>query len=329
VAPIVPWLSTNTLFGFALYPFPPHAMNVMPYRVDLTPFAGVLSDGVPHQVSVTFIRHAADPNEVSFRATAALLVYRDPHSKQVSGAITRNTLAGQAAVPTVDDTLQNNGDNTGGRVLTTLWRHFVIDGYVDTARGRISSRVVQTVYFSTDQRLDNLRSDTAGRYQQEMWLTSKVWRDSYSSLGATQLRHDGDLVTFPIHALYMQAYQVQNMHVAVQTNAILHQGLELHGTYERSNVDPFRAAYVVAYDTAASSSRDFDGNTIASDFNGTRNWDYRDNRGSCYSVDQAASDQIFGLLVDAGADCPNGVNTLRWFSHPDGSPDSLGWTGYQ
>lgn len=329
VAPIVPWISSNTVFDFALSPWPPHEMNVVPYRVDLTPFAGLLSDGAPHTVGVTFIRHGANPNEVAFRATATLFVYRDPHSRQVSGAITRNTLAGQAAVPTVQDTLQNSGQNTGGRVLTTLRRHFVIDGYIDTARGRISSRVVQTVYFSTDQRVDNFRSDSAGRYQEELWFTSKVWRDSYSSLGATQLRHDSDLVSFPIHAFYRDAYQVQNMQLAVQTDAALHQGLELHGTYERSNIAPFRTATVVAYDTTRSYARDFNGDVLVSDAAGTRNWDYRDNRGSCYSVDQATSFDVAGILVDAGSDCPNGVNTLRLFSHPDGSPDSLGWAGYQ
>ena len=64
-----------------------HTLNFEPYRVDLTPFAGVLSNGQPHTVAVNV--YNADRY---FSATANLLLYQDAGSHQVTGAVTTNTI---------------------------------------------------------------------------------------------------------------------------------------------------------------------------------------------------------------------------------------------
>src|SRR6185437_119902 len=117
-------------------------MNFMPYRVDLSPFAGVLSDGAQHTVALS----VAGAN--NYFSTATLLVYQDPHKKQVSGQVTRNTLVGQAPVPTIASTLDGTGT---GDITTNLSRHFVIEGYVDTSHGRVQNSVDQTVSFADTQ----------------------------------------------------------------------------------------------------------------------------------------------------------------------------------
>ena len=61
--------------------------NFKPYRVDLTPFAGLLSDGAAHTVALSVFN--ADNY---FSTTASLLLYLDHGKKRVTGAVTRNTL---------------------------------------------------------------------------------------------------------------------------------------------------------------------------------------------------------------------------------------------
>src|SRR5208337_727475 len=88
VAPIYPWIFTGGIDPYLWRPIPDvHTLNFEPYRVDLTPFAGVLSNGQPHTVAVS-VYNADD----YFSATATLLLYLDAGSSQVTGAVTRNTI---------------------------------------------------------------------------------------------------------------------------------------------------------------------------------------------------------------------------------------------
>jgi len=93
VAPIYPWIFTGGIDPLLWRPIPSvQTLNFTPYRVDLTPFAGVLSDGAPHEIAVSVFN--ADN---FFATTASLLLFLDPHARTVRGAVTANTLA---AAPT-------------------------------------------------------------------------------------------------------------------------------------------------------------------------------------------------------------------------------------
>ena len=79
----------------------------------------------------------------TFQAAGSLLAYRDAGSAQVSGGVTQQ-YAGQVShrVPQVTSTLQEHRDQQRwSTVTTTLRREFVIEGFVDTSRGRIRNRV--------------------------------------------------------------------------------------------------------------------------------------------------------------------------------------------
>src|SRR5216684_6279229 len=53
VAPVYPWIYTGGIDPLLWRPIPGvQTLNFVPYRVDLTPFAGQLSNDKPHQVSV-------------------------------------------------------------------------------------------------------------------------------------------------------------------------------------------------------------------------------------------------------------------------------------
>jgi hypothetical protein len=208
--------------------------------------------------------------------------------------------------------------------VTTLRRQFVIDGYIDTARGRISSRVAQTVYFQDTQTFDNLMTASYYRYLQDIRLVSKVWRNSYSALGSTLLLHDNEYFSYPLHVFYRTELPQGDFTTQLRRRT-LEQGYDHTGRHDRRNI--------ARYDTElhnhfASIFESFEqGNTFTSQANSAQTFRFFDNRGSCY--DEAVAAGPDGRSYEAGESCPGGVNHVRWFARPDGAPESLGWAGWQ
>ena len=146
VAPVYPWIYTGGIDPYLWRPIPGvHTLNFEPYRVDLTPFAGVLSNGQPHNVAVSV--YNADQY---FSATATLLLYLDAGSNQVTGAVTENTI-GQPN-PVVEENIQNNGTYAFGTVSVTSSRGFTLEGYVQTSHGKVDTKVIQSIDFSNWQK---------------------------------------------------------------------------------------------------------------------------------------------------------------------------------
>jgi hypothetical protein len=147
VAPVYPWIYTGGIDPYLWEPIPGvQTLDFKPYRVDLTPFAGLLSDGASHTVGVGVFN--ADSY---FLATANLLVFTDHGAKKVTGGVLSNTLsAAPTPVVTENITASPAGLYTGN-VLVTSGRKFEISGYVNTSHGRIETTVQQTVNFSSNQ----------------------------------------------------------------------------------------------------------------------------------------------------------------------------------
>ena len=145
VAPVFPWIFTGGIDPYLWFPIPGvQTLNFIPYRVNLTPFAGILSNGQPHTVSLSV--YNADNY---FSATASLLVYVDPASSEISGAITLNTLT--APSPVVTENLNVQPTFTTGTIDVTSDRSFEIEGYIQTSHGKIKTSVSQSVNFSSKQ----------------------------------------------------------------------------------------------------------------------------------------------------------------------------------
>lgn len=146
VAPIYPWIFTGGIDPYLWFPLPGvQTLNFRPYRVNLTPFAGLLSNGQPHTVALSV--YNADSY---FSATATLLLKQDESVAQVSGAITQNTLT--PPNPQVQENIKTgtNGQITG-TVSVNSDRTFTISGYITTGKGQITTTVNQTVNFSNVQ----------------------------------------------------------------------------------------------------------------------------------------------------------------------------------
>jgi hypothetical protein len=146
VAPVYPWIYTGGVDPFFWEPIPGvQTLNFVPYRVNLTPFAGVLSDGNPHTIALSVFNA-----DFRFSVTATLLVYLDHHAEQVSGAITVNTIGSPS--PAITENVQTDpSGNITGSVTTTSTRQFTVAGYVNTSHGRVDTEVRQTVNFTNLQ----------------------------------------------------------------------------------------------------------------------------------------------------------------------------------
>jgi hypothetical protein len=147
VAPVYPWVFTGGVDPFLWEPLPGFdTLNFKPFRVDLTPFAGLLSNGKQHTIGLRV--YNADNY---FLIAANLLLYTDPKLAKVTGKVTTNTLT--LAVPetiTPDITSDGNGDAYGS-VTVGSSRSYQITGEVETSAGLQTTTVERIIHFTNTQ----------------------------------------------------------------------------------------------------------------------------------------------------------------------------------
>ena len=339
LAPVFPWLPsnmTNALRNTVNLPAPGvQANNFIPFRVDLTPFAGRLNNGLPHTV---LLRVLNEPNNEVF-VGGQLILYTDHGRAIVPGAVTANTLA--AASPTVTNTLVQTDFTPPGRglmhhltgtVTTRARRDFHIDGYVDTSRGRIRSTVIQSNRFTDaitwDVTAPEDRTDQYfGSFLQKVRLASNVDRTSRRTLGSTLLSEDKLATSYPLLIDYFQDGEwiqgdEQSGIVADNIQMTVHQARSIRTSQFHRGTARYETRLADIFDA----TRHFVGGPTPGEieWNSSRDYLFTDNRGGCYGAGLTTS---FGELDTRtrGDGCPGGVSGLRWWSHPDGSPDSMGW----
>jgi hypothetical protein len=204
IAPVYPWIFTGGIDPFLWFPLPGvQTLNFSPYRVDLTPFASLLSNGQQHTVSLSVFN--ADNY---FSATASLLLYLDTGSTNVTGALTRNTLT-PAPNPVVTENL-NVGDTITGTVKVASRRNFTLSGYVNTSKGKVTTTVTQTFNFVNNQRFNI----TSTLFLQDITLTSNVNSKTTVAVAGQPTITNNRTLQFPLN---MDISQV------VQTNGDINQ----------------------------------------------------------------------------------------------------------
>jgi Peptide N-acetyl-beta-D-glucosaminyl asparaginase amidase A len=311
VAPVTPWIYTGGIDPYLWRPTPGvQTLNFMPYRVDLTPFVGLLSDGAPHQVSLSVAgAHGY------FAATAALLIYRDAHASQVTGRIVRNTLIDQPPTPTVGDTLVIDGNgNLSGDITTRLSRQFTIEGYADTSHGRVRNTVTQTVGFDDTQRF-LIDAATYDQHTTQLTSVDSVSTQQRGLLVTANAQH----VRYPLDLDYRQQTAGDGSFSAATT---LSQGLEQRTVSELMGVPLYATRLDNHVDTA--DTLQFNASGALTGHTGqqnTQHYRFDDTRGSCYEGSVTSTGGLLSAYTQ-GQGCPGGHNRLSWFSHPDGSPDS-------
>jgi hypothetical protein len=146
VAPVSPWIFTGGIDPYLWTPIPGvQTLDFQPFRVELSPFAGVLSNGATHTIGLSVF--GADNY---FSVAGALFLYLDPTTAHVTGGVTKNTLS---AAPTVNstNTIASTSAGVAGEVGTEESRDFDIEGSVVTRTGAINYTVRQSTHFSNNQ----------------------------------------------------------------------------------------------------------------------------------------------------------------------------------
>ena len=146
LAPVSPWVYTGFLPD-QWRPIPAaQTLDFVPYRVNLTPFAGLLDDGNPHTIALSEFN-----DDSFFSATASLLLFLDAGSTQVTGTLTQNTLTSPS--PVVTEKLKGTSTVTGN-IGVSAKRDFAIAGFVNTSHGRVNTSISQSQKFSSNQNID-------------------------------------------------------------------------------------------------------------------------------------------------------------------------------
>ena len=188
VAPVFPWIYTGGIDPGWWRPIPAvQTLNLVPYRVDLTPFAGLLSNGRPHTVGVRVYNNAN-----FFQVAGALLIYRDPVLQKVRGGLLRNTLTADPS-PVVQAPLAEASGEVSGPISVASHRHFTIAGYVLTSAGKAVTTLTQTADFSSVQLFDVGPKRDLQDVRQVSTLTSTVQTQTPKSVVVRQ-----DKLTYPL-----------------------------------------------------------------------------------------------------------------------------------
>jgi Peptide N-acetyl-beta-D-glucosaminyl asparaginase amidase A len=292
VAPVFPFIFTGGIDPFLWEPIPGvQTLDFKPYRVDLTPFAGVLGDGSQHTVAIS-VFNAND----FFNATANLLVFTDHGSREVTGGLISNTLSA-APTPNVNENLAtSSGGAVTGTVSVSSNRAFSISGFVNTSHGRVVTTVQQQVNFLNTQTF-NVNPST-GEDVQNAVQTSTV--DSQTTTQQGVLRQIvSKHVSYPLTVdfsflpnsggTFTQTTSVNQQNQQSDTRAL--DGFPLFENNTQEQVQSTDTLSINADDEATAAV----GNSSAS-------FESNDSLGNCFSRSLTAENQVLTAVTN-GKDC--------------------------
>ena len=295
VAPVFPWIYTGGIDPYLWEPIPGvQTLEFKPYRVDLTPFAGLLSDGAPHTISVGVFNANS-----YFLATANLLAYTDRGRPQVTGGIISNTLS-MAPTPVVTENIATDAKGTThtGNVSVASNRKFAIRGYVNTSHGRVETTVEQTVDFLSDQQFNVGPTTDIQNARQTSTVDSRVSTQDAFFVNTIEQRF-----SYPLTVDY--SYVVQPDGSASQTTTVsqkdlIHESKSLDGfRYYHSNLsNEVNAADTLSFSTSGALINKTNSHT-------TQTYRTKNSLGYCYSRSIAASAQVL-TSVKGGQGCREG-----------------------
>jgi hypothetical protein len=291
VAPVYPWIYTGGIDPYLWEPIPGvQTLDFKPYRVDLTPFAGVLDDGNPHTVGVGVYNANS-----YFLATANLLVYTDHGTQKVTGGVLRNTLTA-APTPVVKENIKTGaGPSFTGNIATSSKRNFEISGYVNTSHGRVETTVVENVNFRNTQEF-NVNATTDDQNVQQLTTVDSATETRGRFSSGIAVQH----FSYPLNINY--AFMANPDGTFTQTATI--------GQKDRvdraQQVNRFRAyESSLKNEVNATDTLTFDANfnvTASTGSKTTQTYRFQDSFGRCYDRTLTAADHVL-TKVSGGQGC--------------------------
>jgi hypothetical protein len=269
VAPVYPWIYTGGMDPSLWRPIPGvQTLNFPPYRVDLTPFAGVFSDGRPHRIGVRVFNGGS-----TFAVAGALYLYRDPVLPRVKGAVTTDTL-GAAPTPVIAQKIATDGGAARGPVSVTARRRFVLAGYVLTSQGRRDTRIVQDIRFASAQQFDLSPTRSVQNLQQ----TTRLWSTTTTRSGPQIVVRRRALV-YPLAILSTRLGHPDKSASQAMT---VRQGYRVMERVTRNGVPVFSSA--LSNEVAPTDAARFDaaGKFAGRQSGSTHTYSYSDSRGRRY-----------------------------------------------
>ncbi|WP_354643542.1 peptide-N4-asparagine amidase [Kitasatospora camelliae] len=154
------WRPTPGIFAF----------DLPAYRLDLTPYVGLLLDGRPHRIGLA-VNAAENQSNDLWTGQVNLFATVDHGSARTSGALTEHRVAPEAAVTTV---LADHGGGSGDWTVAAA-RHDLARGWVQTSHGRVSTEVRDDLSFGSDQRLRDGGNDLVLHNRTDLVRVSETW----------------------------------------------------------------------------------------------------------------------------------------------------------
>jgi hypothetical protein len=290
LAPVYPWIYTGGIDPYLWEPIVGvQTLDFKPFRVDLTPFAGTLSNGKKHTVAVSVFN--ADSY---FDVTASLLLYLDPFSNQVTGATTKNTLAA-APAPQVTENLKTDASgNITGTVLVDSLRSFSLAGYVNTSHGRVETTVDETADFGNYQTYKIFTTSSIFQYYQAIDQLSGAYTVTHTKDGFLDLESD-KLFVYPFTISYNYLQNPDGSY------SQLAQSMQQDYYTEQLKLNGF-SLYSSGYDEQVNSDDTLSvGSTVTHVGNSTASYKGADSLGSCYSRTLAQTDGKLTSYTDGAA----------------------------
>jgi hypothetical protein len=280
VAPVYPWIYTGGLDPLLWAPLPGvQTLNFVPYRVDLTPFAGMLSNGQQHTVALSVFNANS-----YFSATGTLLLYLDHGSKQVTGDVTKNTLSA-APSPVITENVQTDSSgNVTGTVSTTSSRTFKVAGFVNTSHGKVETEVQQFVNYNNVQNF----SITASAYTQDVSQQTSVQSMTSARQGQSWFQTQ-ETFYYPLTFNYTDTFAADGS--ATQLSYVSQE-------YKKGLVSPFYVSFVDNKVNSTdlldlNSSFEIIGNSQAQS---SQSYDWFDSRGENYSCKLASENNALTAI---------------------------------
>ncbi len=292
VAPVYPWIYTGGIDPYLWEPITGvQTLNFKPYRVDLTPFAGILADGEPHTVGIGV--YNADSY---FLVTGNVLAYTDKGRKHTSGGLISNTLTLNPTPVVTENLVTDTNGTTTGTVAVGSKRKFEIKGYVDTSHGRVETTVEQAVDFLNTQTVDvnpNIGPDDQDVVQTTTVDSVTTTRSGYLTEKTTQ--H----FSYPLNLNYALAYNPDGTYTQTVTSSqkdIVRESKAIDGFefFKKNSDEEVNSTDVLQFNSSFSLTAAGVGNSSAS-------YTSKNSNGACYSRSLTAANQVLTSVTDGKA----------------------------
>lgn len=310
LAPVVPRVYTGGIDSGLWRPTPgAETLAFVPSRIDLTPFAGALSDGAPHTVAIS-VEGAQD----HYAVVGNLLVYRDAGATATGGAVSSNTLTtATLTAPVVTDGTATAPDGSIGGVLgVKASRHYTVTGYVNTSKGRVTTVVDQALAFDNEQTY--VISDAV--YSQAVVQTSTAATTVTTTLGGTTTI-DRFSLSYPLNLAYVfdNNANTQETTASQDFTNVASRSVDGRSVFDSSFENAISVKSGLVFDTNGAATRVGEA--------GTQSVSYTDSIGSCYKRSVTTALNALASSTD-GTGCAGG-NVLDWLAQPDGAPMQGVW----